>query len=113
MKTHMKMKHDGVKDTCHLCGAVVTNLTRHIWTVHKKDKHKNCCDICGKTFGLIRDLSRHKEALHSERVRRGKSCSLCNNHCKILDIAKHLLTIHGISNKIESDEGLDTSRQAS
>ena len=50
LKTHMKMKHDGVKDTCHMCGAVVTNLSGHIWTVHKKNKHKNFCDICGKNF---------------------------------------------------------------
>ena len=112
VRIHKKMKHDGVKDTCHMCGAVVTNLNSHIRSVHNKDKYKFACDLCGKTFGEIRYLSRHKAAMHSGRVRRGNSCSLCNIKRKILDMPKHLLTIHGISNQIESVEGLDLSREA-
>ena len=111
VKKHKKMKHDGEKYTCHMCGASVTNLSGHIYTVHNKEKHKNFCDICGKTFGIFRNLKRHKSAMHSGRVRRGNSCSLCNIRCKILDMSKHILTIHGISNQISSSEGLDTSRE--
>ena len=116
VRIHKKMKHDGVKDTCHMCGAVVTNLSSHIRSVHNKDKYKFACDLCGKTFGLIRDLSRHKGAMHSGRVKRGNSlcsqCSHCNIRCKILNMPKHLLTIHGISNQFESTEGSDLSRKA-
>ena len=104
VKMHKRMKHDGVKDTCHICGAVVTNLASHVYQVHSKDKHKFACDVCGKTFGLVRDISRHKERMHSGRVRRGDACSLCNIRCKILNMPKHMAKIHGIPNQAESTE---------
>ena len=60
---HKKMKHEGVKDNCHVCGALVTNLASHMYMVHGKDKHKFACEVCGKTFGLLRDINRHKDRL--------------------------------------------------
>ena len=94
LNQHIEMKHEGVKYTCEMCGALVVNLTSHTWQVHKKNFYKHSCDMCDKKFGITRDLSRHKRAMHTGKVKRGEPCNLCNLRCKVLDMPKHLATKH-------------------
>ena len=94
LKKHVSMKHEGIRFTCEICGASVINIKQHEYIVHKRNLHKRHCDKCGKIFGMNRDLTKHIEAKHTGKMKRGESCILCNLRCKVLDMEKHLATVH-------------------
>jgi uncharacterized Zn-finger protein len=64
LKNHEQTIHMNVRETCHICGKVVTksSLVRHIKIVHDKIRYK--CTHCKKSYAGRADLKSHVRSVH-------------------------------------------------
>ena len=80
---------------CKLCSKFfsrVSNLNRHIATIHEK-KTKFKCHICNKCFGHSRSLTDHIITVHEKL--KPHQCSICaNRFSQHSNLKQHIDSVH-------------------
>ena len=94
LKKHTQMRHEGVRETCTICGNIVANINSHTRNVHT-NRYKFKCNICDKGFPDKRGVERHRISIHSGKEKRsGVRCWKCPVPINVKDLKEHEERIH-------------------
>ena len=97
LKTHVKLKHEKIKNfaclDCDYATGLKVTLMYHIDTVHKGNK-KFKCDKCSYSSALKGNLKKHTESVHNTEEKKFK-CGICTFKSNFRSALKcHVKKVH-------------------